>query len=169
MIHADQSLFLPLVMGAVTHPENLSDEERDVLITKLRAAPRGPIADRWRLLVLSSLFGLGDQRVSEEDARSALQEALDDTLAPMALTYLLFGVARSDAGRMGEVLDQIIAEAERRQIDPVPLAAGVGRVFLLVDDPARKSVIDLVRGLAARRPFQGDERMRELMVAFGGE
>jgi hypothetical protein len=169
MTHADQSLFLTLVTGAATHPEDLSDEERDVLITKLRATPRGPVADRWRLLVLSSLFGLGDQRVSEEDARTALQEALDDTLAPMALTYLLFGVARSDAGRMGDMLDQVIAEAERRQIDPVPFAAGVGRVFLLVDEPARKSVIDLVRGLAARRPFQGDERMRELMVAFGGE
>ena len=167
MDHADQSLFFAVVTGAATQSEKLSDEERSVLIAKVRSAPRGPIGDNWRLLLLPSFFGLGDPSVSENEAFAALHEQLHKPLAPMALTYLLFGVARAEPARMGEVLNKVIEEAERRAIDPVPLAAGVGRVFLLVEEPVRKIVIDLVRGLAVRSQFQGDERMQELMVAFG--
>jgi hypothetical protein len=163
----DKSVFLAVMAGAATQSEYLSEEERGVVVAKVRAAPRGIIADRWRLLVLARFFGSGVSDVSETEVFSALQEQLDEPLAPMALTYLLFGVARDAAERMGEVLDKVIEEAERRNIDPVPLAAGVGRVFLLVDAPVRAMVIELVRGLATRAPFQNDERMLELMVAFG--
>jgi tetratricopeptide (TPR) repeat protein len=167
MDRADQSLFLVVVMGAATQSEKLSDEERSVLLAKVLAAPRGLIADRWRLLVLPSFFGLGAPGVSEDEAFAALQEQLDQPLAPMALSYLLFGVARGEPARMGEVLNKVIAEAERRNIDPVPFAAGVGRVFLLVDEPARELVVQFIQALGTRAPFAGDERMQELLVAFG--
>ncbi|MEO5731395.1 MAG: hypothetical protein ABI134_26510 [Byssovorax sp.] len=166
---ADRSLFLAVVAGAATQSERLSGEERSVLLAKVHAAPRGPIADLWRLLVLPTLFGLGEPAVSENEAFAALQEQLDHPFTPMALTYLLFGVARGEPARMREVLNKVIEEAERRQIDPVPLAAGVGRVFLLVEEPVRELVLQLIQTLGTRDRFKGDERMLEILVAFGSK
>jgi hypothetical protein len=164
---ADQLLFFALIAGVASNPDACSDEERRVLAEKLRSSPKGPVTDSWRMMVFPGFFSVQHQTVSEQEALTAVLDALDDPLAPMALSYLLFGVAQSGVDRMPGVLNEVILEAERRQLDPVPLAAGVGRVFLLVDGPARKSVIDLVRELAERPPFKNDERMRELMTAFG--
>jgi tetratricopeptide (TPR) repeat protein len=166
MDSADQSLFHTVVTGAAMHAAMLSDEERSVLIAGVRTAPRGLAADRWRLRVLPSFFALGDPGVSEDEVIVTLQEQLGDRLAPIALSDLLFGVAREVPERMGEILNKVIAEAELRNIDPVPLAAGVGRVFLLVDAPVRAMVVELIRELGKRAPFDNDERMHELLVAF---
>ena len=168
MRRADRLLYFALMAGVASNPETCSDDERKVLVERLRSSPRGPVTSYLRMMVFPGLFST-QQDVSEQEALTAVLDALDEPLAPMALSYLLFGVAQSDVDRMPGVLNQVILEAERRQIDPVPLAAGVGRVFLLVDGPARESVIDLVRELAERPPFKNDERMRELMTAFGGD
>jgi len=161
-----QSLFLPLVMQAALHAAALSEEERRLLLEKIRTVKPGEIANRWRLQVLPSLFGQGSADVPEAEALLALQNKLDDQLSPMALAFLLFGVAARDPSRVGMVLRDVISEAERRGVDPVPLAAGVGRVARFVEEPMRSSVTEILRDLASRPPFQGDERMRELMVIF---
>jgi hypothetical protein len=117
--------------------------------------------------VLPALFARGDMDIPEPEVVAALHKKLGDHLAPMALYFLLIGVANHDPGRMRAVLDSVIEEAQRRGIDPVPLAAGVGRVFRLSNEPVRSIGADLIRGLASRPPFDTDERMRELMVALG--
>ncbi len=166
MDRADQSLFLPLVTAVAIAPHILSGEERTELVTKIRATPRGSIADTWRLLILPTIFGSGNPIVDEEEALAALRGKLDALASPLALTHVLVGVARSDTSRMETVVDEVIAEAERRGLDPVPLAAGVGRVFLFVDEPVREVVLKLLDKLSTRPPFQGDERMEELLIAF---
>ena len=167
MSPADRALFQPLVTSVTTRPNNLSTDEREAIVSKLRAAPDGTLAKQWRMAVFAGLFAAKDPDIDEREALQALFDALDDSLAPLGLTYMLFGVANDQPERMGEVLSAVIEEAERREVDPVPFAAGVGRVFLQVEEPARQMVVDLVRELSSRHPFKDDERMRELMTAFG--
>ena len=95
-----------------------------------------------------------------------MHERLDDPLAPMALTFLLLGTAARDPNRIGAVLDAVLQEAARRNVDAMPLVAGVGRVALFVDDPVRTTLVEQIRALSNKPAFQDDERMRELMAAL---
>ncbi len=116
--------------------------------------------------VLPALYSHDGTDVAGAEATRAVQERLDDPLAPMALTFLLLGTAARDPDRTGAVLDDVLQEATRRKVDAMPLVAGVGRVALFVDEPVRTMLVEQIRALSQRPAFQGDERMRELMAAL---
>ncbi len=165
---AARALFLPLVMQASVFAESLSEEERNELLSRIRALPpTGEIARGWRMQVLTALYAQEGTDVTEAEAMHALQERLDSRLAPMALTFLLLGTAARDVSRIRAVLDGVLQEAERRGVDPIPLVTGVGRLTLFVEEPVRATLVELIRALATKPPFNEDERMRELMAALG--
>jgi tetratricopeptide (TPR) repeat protein len=162
-----QALFLPLVMQAGVHVGSLLEEERQELLSRIRALPKaGEIASRWRMQVLPAFYSHGTTDVTEAEATLAVQERLGDPLAPMALTFLLLGTAARDPGRTGAVLNGVLQEAERRSIDAMPLVAGVGRVALFVDEPVRTTLVEEIRALSKKPPFKDDDRMRELLAAL---
>ncbi|WP_437898068.1 hypothetical protein [Sorangium sp. So ce124] len=163
----EQALFLPVVMQAGVHAGSLSEEERQELLSRIRALPAGgDIASRWRMQVLPALYPTRGTDVTEAEATHAVQERLGDPLAPMALTFLLLGTAARDPNRTGAVLDGVLEEAARRNVDAMPLVAGVGRVALFVNAPVRTTLVEQIRALSTKPAFKDDERMRELIAAL---
>src|SRR5262249_20804958 len=74
---AAQGLFLPVVMQASVHAGSLSEEERQELLSRIRALPMaGAIASRWRMQVLPAFYSHGGTDVTEEEATQAVQERL---------------------------------------------------------------------------------------------
>lgn len=116
--------------------------------------------------VLSTLYTHEATDVTEVEATQAVCDGLGERFAPMALAVLLAGVSARDPSRVGTVLDGVLQEAGSRGVDPMPLLVGVGRLAVGVAEPTRSTLVDVIRALAAKRPLDRDDRIRELAASL---
>jgi hypothetical protein len=161
----DPHLVLLLLRSLMLHARKLSAEEKVAFEQRLRSIevePRGP----YRLPGLAALYEAGQLHL-EQEVRQMLLENLGQAGAAEACGSYLSALSFFAPERLSAEAEHILRRAEEQGLDPVPLAQAVGQVFIRGEPGSIPAAQAVLRKLAERSPYKGDERVRELLGTLG--
>ena len=166
------SLASDLIAAVTNHAKKLSSQEKAAFEQHLRSLdgkdPRAPQAHIWRWLGLTELYGAGQLHL-EKEVQDHLQDNLLNPAAPAAFGSYLAALSFVAPERLEVEADRILAAIEavpkgHGGINPVAFASGLARV-VITGNPASIPVAQgMLRRLAQRPPYQGEEHMHRLLT-----
>ncbi|MEP7125516.1 MAG: SIR2 family protein [Byssovorax sp.] len=166
------SLASDLVAVATNHAKNLSSQEKVAFEDYLRSLDMkdklAPQADKWIWLGFTELYGAGALHL-EREVKDLLFDNLANAAAPAAFGSYLAALSFVAADRLEAEADRVLAVVEaipkeHDGIDPVAFASGLARV-IITGNPASIPVAQgILRRLALRPPYEGEERMLRLLT-----
>jgi len=166
------SLASDLIAAATNHAKKLSSQEKTAFEQYLRSLdgedPRAPKAYRWQWLGFTELYGAGALHL-EKEVQTLLLDNLVNPAAPAAFGSYLAALSFVAPDRLEAEADRILAAVEaipkgQDGIDPVAFASGLARVVITGNPASIPVAQDMLRRLAQRPPYQGEEHMRQLLT-----
>ena len=164
---ANWQLAFRILVALTDHTQRLTPEEKTAFEEHLRSLDdvfEDASFIRW--FGLTQLYGAGRQHL-ESEVQKLLIENLKHPRAPDAFGRYLTALSNIAPDRLEAEIERILALVESSGQEPVPFAAGLGRVVILGNPNTISTTKRFLRKLSERPPFSGDERMRSLLGTLG--
>ncbi|MFS8068564.1 MAG: hypothetical protein ACMG6S_19565, partial [Byssovorax sp.] len=166
------SLASDLIATMTNYTKKLSSQEKTAFEERLRSLDRqdalAPRAYIWLWLGLTELYSAGALHL-ETEVQDLLLENLSNNAAPAAFGSYLTALSFVAPNRLEAEADRLLAAIEAKAnegagVDPVAFAPGLARVIITGDPASIPIAQNILRRLAQRPPYQGEERMSRLLT-----